>query len=136
VKSSHLDTQVAQLRSALATREVEVKQIKVSLILYAVFSIGIRNCISFFLSLSPSLSPLYFSHPIPFQSELESLQQTSARTGAMMQSLRQQLAESEQKQASNSTKSDDVAQLQAEVGRMKTDLKKKVRISMTFTLWG
>jgi uncharacterized small protein (DUF1192 family) len=52
----------------------------------------------------------------------------------MMQSLRQQLAESEQKQVSNSTKSDDVAQLQAEVGRMKTDLKKKVRISMTFTL--
>ncbi len=31
VKSSHLDTQVAQLRSALATREAEVKQTKVYL---------------------------------------------------------------------------------------------------------
>ena len=51
-----------------------------------------------------------------------------------MQSLRQQLAESEQKLASNSTKSDDVAQLQAEVGRMKTDLKKKVCISMIFVV--
>ena len=43
-----------------------------------------------------------------------------------MQSLRQQLAEAEQRQASASTKSDDLAQLQAEVGRMKTELKKKV----------
>ena len=51
-----------------------------------------------------------------------------------MQSLRQQLAESEQKLASNSSKSDDVAQLQAEVGRMKTDLKKKVCIRMTFVV--
>ena len=51
-----------------------------------------------------------------------------------MQSLRQQLAEFEHKQASSSTKSDDVSQLQAEVGRMKTELKKKVCISMTFVV--
>ena len=34
--------------------------------------------------------------------------------------------ESEQKQVSKSTESDDLAELQTEVGRMKTELKKKV----------
>ena len=55
-----------------------------------------------------------------------------------MQSLRQQLAESEQRQASSSTKSDDLAQLQTEVGRMKTELKKRVCISqyVAFTVFG
>ena len=45
-----------------------------------------------------------------------------------MQSLRQQLAEVERKQASSSTRSDDLARLQAEVGRLKTEVKKKVGV--------
>ena len=51
-----------------------------------------------------------------------------------MQSLRQQLAEAEQRQASSSTKSDDLTQLQAEVGRMKTELKNRVCV-INYGIW-
>ena len=71
---------------------------------------------------------LTHTHTHSLQSALEALQQSSARTGATVQSLRQQLAEVEQKQASGATRSEDLTQLQEEVGRLKNEMKKKVGI--------
>ncbi len=58
------------------------------------------------------------------QSEMEKLQQTCARTGATMQSLRQQLAEAEGSNNSH-TLSDQLTQLQTEMGRVKNELSVK-----------
>lgn len=52
---------------------------------------------------------------------METLQQTCARTGATVQSLRQQLAESEGNKTGSSL-NDQLTQLQTEIGRLKNDL--------------
>ena len=55
---------------------------------------------------------------------METLQQTCARTGAIVQSLRQQLAESEGNKTVSSL-NDQLTQLQTEVGRLKNELLSK-----------
>ena len=55
---------------------------------------------------------------------METLQQTCARTGATVQSLRQQLAESEGNKIVSSL-NDQLTQLQTEVGRLKNELLSK-----------
>ena len=56
------------------------------------------------------------------QSELESLQQSGARTEATMQSLRQQLAEAEGRRHTPCS----CTELQTDIGRLRTELKEKV----------
>ncbi|XP_064403758.1 coiled-coil domain-containing protein 170-like isoform X2 [Halichondria panicea] len=58
------------------------------------------------------------------KSEMENLQQTCARTGATMQSLRQQLVEAEGSRTSH-TLNDQLTQLQTEMGRVKNELSVK-----------
>ena len=62
---------------------------------------------------------------IPFQSELEKMQQSSARSSTTLQSLRQQLAEAEERKQ---TSSSGLAELQTEIGRLRKELKDKVRL--------
>ena len=62
---------------------------------------------------------------IPFQSELERMQQSSARSSTTLQSLRQQLAEAEERKQ---TSTSGLAELQTEIGRLRKELKDKVRL--------
>ena len=56
------------------------------------------------------------------QSELESLQQSGARTEATVQSLRQQLAEAEGRRHAPCS----CTELRTDIGRLRTELKEKV----------
>ena len=60
------------------------------------------------------------------QTELERVQQSSARTSTMLQSLRQQLAEAEDRKQSSSS---GLAELQTEIGRLRKELKDKVGLA-------
>lgn len=61
---------------------------------------------------------------ITFQSELERMQQSSARSSTTLQSLRQQLTEAEERKQ---TSSSGLAELQTEIGRLRKELRDKVR---------
>ena len=64
---------------------------------------------------------------ITFQSELERMQQSSARSSTTLQSLRQQLAEAEERKQ---TSSSGLAELQTEIGRLRKELRDKVRLTL------
>lgn len=112
MKVSILESQLEQGRETVVGKETQIRQLRVS----------IRPTTE---HMTTELHVCFTVVLIPFQSEVERMQQSSARSSTTLQSLRQQLAEAEErKQTSNS----GLAELQTEIGRLRKELKDKVRL--------
>jgi len=112
VKVSILESQLEQGRETVVGKETQIRQLRVS----------IQPTTE---HMTAELHVCFTVVLIPFQSELERMQQSSARSSTTLQSLRQQLAEAEErKQTYNS----GLAELQTEIGRLRKELKDKVRL--------
>ncbi len=75
---------------------------------------------------SNAVPNIYNLFRIHTQSELEALQQDSARTYSVVQSLRQQVTEAEGRRRDSSHSS--LTDLQTQTGRLRSELKDKVRV--------
>lgn len=112
MKVSSLESRLEQGRETLVGKEAQIRQLRVSK-----FN-GKKQSLYRHL--------VYFIFNSTLQSELERVQQSSARTSSTLQSLRQQLAEAEDgKQSSGSS----LAELQTEIGRLRKELKDKVGLA-------
>ena len=113
MKVSILESQLEQGRETVVGKETQIRQLRVS----------IRPTAE---HMTTELHVCFTVVLIPFQSEVERMQQSSARSSTTLQSLRQQLAEAEERKQ---TSSSGLAELQTEIGRLRKELKDKVRLA-------
>ena len=113
VRISSLESQLQQARATLVSRDSEIQQQKVSEENYIERQAWM--CI-----------PTNVTVGMHMQTEVERLQQSDARNSTAIQSLRQQLAEVEER-GEGAGQRGLSSELHTEIGRLKTALREKVR---------